>query len=158
MGPGAQLEDTPYSRLGRNLAWLGRTMLAGALYDLVLGLLGLFSPSLVIRLMHLAAPGELFYFYFWPLLHLVFACFGVLAWMDVKRNVVIVTGAIIARTIYAFFMFVAVGALQARMAWAVLGGVSLLLAGGHYVFLRLSDFSFWEVLLRAGNPPAMWRR
>ena len=25
----------------------------------------------------------------------------------------------------------------------------------HYVFLRLSDFGFWEVFSRAGNPPGM---
>ena len=76
--------------------------------------------------------------------------------MDPKRNIVIVTGAIVARAIYALLMFWL--ALHGHWIMAVFGGISLAFAAIHYVLLRLSDFGFWEILSRAGNPPGMRRR
>jgi len=94
-------------------------------------------------------------YYLLPLIHFIFPPFCILAWMDTKRNVAVVTGAILARVIYALFTFAIVLLLRASWIWAIAGGISLFLAITHYVFLRLSDFGFWEVFSQAGNPPAM---
>jgi hypothetical protein len=151
------LDDTPYNLLERNLKWLGKTMLAGAVWDVLLALVSLVFPGWLAGVMGLTLPQPVFYFYLWSIIHLVFACFGVLAWMDTKRNIVIVIGAITGRVIYAVFMFLSVLFLDVRPAWAIAGGISLILAVVHYVLLRLSDFGFWEVFIQAGNPPGMRR-
>ena len=78
-------------------------------------------------------------------------------WMDTKRNVAIASGAIIARVIYALFILLSVLSGNLRPAWAVFGGISVIWAIAHYVFLRLSDFGFWEVFSQAGNPPGLKR-
>lgn len=146
-------DDTPYDWLERNLKRLGGTMLASVIYDVILCVLSLFFRSWLLGLMGCPAPQDLFYFYLLPLLHLVFASFCILAWMDTKRNIVIVTGAIATRLLYALLAFVGVLVLGACPIWAIAGAGSLAWAIVHYVFLRLSDFGFWEVLSRAGNPP-----
>ncbi|UCC64578.1 MAG: hypothetical protein JSV36_05875 [Anaerolineae bacterium] len=150
--------DTPYNVLGRHLKSLGAGLLGGAIYDATLGLWGLFSPGSLARLMGIDLPPERFYFYLWPLLHAVFACFGFMAWMDTKRNIAIVAGAIVGRVVYALFMFAAIWRLDVPWIWAVAGAISLILAVTHSVYLRKSDFAFWEVLLRAGNPPGIDKR
>jgi hypothetical protein len=147
------LDDTPYDWLERNLRRLGTTMLIGAIYDVIVAMFGLFFPRWIASLTGIVMPSNLFYFYLWPMIHLVFASFYVLAWMDVKRNIVIVTGAIIARMLYAVFVFASISMLGIRPWWAIPGAISLGLAIIHYVLLRLSDFGFWEVFSRAGNPP-----
>jgi hypothetical protein len=151
-------KDNPYNVLSRHLKWLGIGLLMGAIYDVVVGLWGLFWPKWMAVLMGVDLPRVRFYFYLWPLLHMVFACFGFMAWMDTKRNIAIVAGAIIGRTIYALFMFAAVWRLDVRPAWAIAGTISLILALAHIVSLRKSDFTFWEVLIRAGNPPGAGRK
>lgn len=118
----------------------------------------LFFPSWAVGLMGLPIPHDMFYLYFWSMVHLVFACFCVVAWMDIKRNIVIVAGAILGRTAYALFVFASVLVLGVRRVWAVWGGISLALAVVHYVLLRLSDFEFWEVYSRAGNPLGVRQR
>ncbi len=145
--------DSPYTMLDRRLKAMGRTMLIGAILDVVLAFTALVFPSQLARLMGFDAMDELGRF--WPLVHLVFPCFYILAWMDTKRNVAIVAGAIIARIVYALYMFAAVLFWRAWWVWSIAGGTSLVLAIAHYVFLRLSDFGLWEVFSRAGNPPAM---
>ncbi len=139
-------DGTPYNILELNLKRLGLTMLLFSIYDLLAALVMLVWPSLV----QAGAVGS-----FLPLVHLIMPCFCVLAWMDPKRNIVIVTGAVMARAIYGlwllgwFFLF-------GQVWWfAVLGGISLVFALTHYILLRLSDFGFWEVLRRAGNPPGI---
>lgn len=151
----AWMNDTPYKMLDRNLKRMGLTMLIGAIVDVILALVGFIFPAWVFSLMGLDAPQEMFYYYMWPLIHLVFPCFYILAYMDTKRNVVIVTGAIMARAIYALFMFLSILIRGVRWTWAIPGGIGLALAISHYVFLRLSDFGFWEVFSRAGNPPGL---
>ena len=152
------LDDTPYKQLERNRKRLRMTMLLGAIYDLLLGLVALLFPSWMMRFMGLSAPRDVFYFYLWPLVHLIFPCFCIPAWMDIKRNLVIVTGAILGRIFYALFMFVSVLVLHARFVWAILGGISVTWVVVHYVFLRLSDSSFWEAFSRGGNPPGIRRK
>ncbi len=154
----AWLNDTPYNQLERNLKRLGKSMLGGVIYDLLLAAICLAFPGQIARVMGLSAPYDLFCFYFLPLVHLLLPCFCILAWMDTKRNVVIVTGAIAARVLYAAFMFASVLFLHVHPAWAILGAISMLLAAIHYWLLRISDFGFWEVFSRAGNPPGMRRR
>lgn len=151
----AWMNDTPYKMLDRNLKRLGLTMLLGAIIDVILALASLVFPAWVISLMGLDPPPEMFYLQMWPLIHSVFPCFYILAYMDTKRNVVIVTGAIMARVIYALYMFLSILLRGVRWTWAIPGGIGLALAVSHYVFLRLSDFGFWEVFSRAGNPPGM---
>jgi hypothetical protein len=146
-----QPDGTPYNTLERNLGRLGTTMLVFAIYDLIVALLTLFWPTLVAQISGtLHEP-----LYFLPLIHITFACFYIPAWMDTKRNIVIVASAIIARVIYAGLVFTLVLVASLPPALAVLGGISLLFAVIHYVFLRLSDFGLWEVASRAGNPPGM---
>jgi hypothetical protein len=146
---------TPYDMLDRNRKRMRLTMLVGMVLDVILALSALLFPAWLLALMGVARGQEIFCLQFWPLIHLVFPCFYVLAWVDVKRNVAIVAGAVLARSIYALFMFVSVWVRGASWAWAVAGGLSLALAVSHYVFLRLSDFGFWEVLSQAGNPPRL---
>jgi hypothetical protein len=148
-----QPDGTPYNLLQQNLKRLGTTMLISSLYDVTLALLSLLFSSQIMSLMGLSPPQE--QYCFWPLTHLIFPSFCILAWMDTKRNIVIVAGAIIARVVYASFMFAAVLLFRLHPILAVAGGISLLFAATHYVFLRLSDFEFWEVLRRAGNPPSI---
>jgi hypothetical protein len=150
--------DTPYNVLGRHLNRLAASLLVGAIYDTALGLWGLFWPESIATAIGIDLPRERFYFYLWPLLHAVFACFGFMAWMDVKRNIAIVAGALVGRVVYAGFMFAAVWRLDVPWVWAVAGAISLALAVTHGVYLHKSDFSFWEVLIRAGNPPGIGRR
>ena len=59
--------------------------------------------------------------------------------------------------IYGVFLLSQSIQQDAGYAWVVLGLISLLLAIAHYVLLRLSDFRFWEVIRRAGNPPGVRR-
>ena len=152
------LDDTPYNWLERNLKRLGTTMLLSAIYDIALGLSLFLFRSWFANLLHLSTLQDQAHLGFWALSHLILPCFCVLAWMDTKRNVVIVTGAIIARTIYAMFMFASILFGNAHPIWAVFGGISLAFGLAHYILLRLSDFGFWEILSRAGNPPGMKRR
>jgi hypothetical protein len=148
------LNDSPYNMLDRNLKRLGLTMLIGSIVDLLFALATLLFPAWVISLMGVDAPEEVFSWFF-PLVHLVFPCFCILAYMDTKRNIAIVTGALLARAIYALFLLLPILIRGARWTWAIPGGISLALAISHYLFLRLSDFGFWEVFSRAGNPPGM---
>lgn len=147
--------DSPYNMLDRNLKRMGLTMLIGAILDVAIAVVALAFPSWLTSVMGIGTPQDAFMFSLWPLVHLVFPCFCVMAWMDTKRNVAIVSGAILARLMYALFMFISVLARGVSWSWAVVGGVGLALAVAHYVFLRLSDFGFWEVFSRAGNPPGM---
>ena len=148
------LKDSPYDMLDRNLKRLGLTMLVGSIMDIILALVSLLFPARVVSLMGIDTPTEVFTLLF-PLVHLVFPCFCILAYMDTKRNVAIVAGALMARVIYALFLLLPIPFRGVRWTWAVPGGIGLALATLHYVYLRLSDFGFWEVLSRAGNPPGM---
>ena len=146
--------DSPYNMLDRNLKRLGLTMLIGAILDVILALVSLLFPAWVASLLWVEPPGQEFSVLF-PLVHLVFPGFYILAYMDAKRNVAIVSGALIARAIYVVFMFLPILTRGAPWTWAIPGGIGLALVISHYVFLRLSDFGFWEVFSRAGNPPGM---
>jgi hypothetical protein len=149
-----QPNGTPYNTLERNLRRLGITMLVSTIYDLAIALLTLFWPTLIVQISNRTVHEP---FYFLPLIHITFSCFCIPAWMDTKRNIVIVASAIIARSIYAGIVcaLVLLGSLPPVIA--VLGGISLLFAITHYILLRLSDFGLWEVVSRAGNPPGMRR-
>ena len=153
-----RLGDSPYDMLDRNLKRMGLTMLIGAILDVMLALAIFLFPSRFIALTGMDAPKDMFYLQFWPLIHLVLPCFCILVWMDPKRNVAGVTAAIVARLIYAVFMFVSVWTRGLSWVWAAVGAASLALAVSHYVFLRRSDFGFWEVFRWAGNPPGAQKR
>jgi hypothetical protein len=147
--------DSPYSALERNLGRLGMTMLVGAVADLVIAFVALVLPSWLVRYMGEDVTRTSLSLQFWPLVHLVFPCFYIMAWMDPKRNVVIVAGAIMARLIYAVFMIAAALGRAMGLAWLLDGAISLALALAHYVYLRRSDFGLWDVFIRAGNPPGL---
>jgi hypothetical protein len=150
--------DSPYDMLDRNLRRMGLTMLIGAILDVVVALAVFLFPSRVIALTGIDAPQDVFYLQLWPLLHLVLPCFCILVWMDPKRNVAGVTAAIVARLVYAAFMLISAWVRGLSWVWFVAGAVSLALAVSHYVFLRRSDFGFWEVFSQAGNPPGALKR
>ena len=151
----ARAPVSPYSRLERNLRRLGATMLFGAITDLLIALVALVVPSWIAQFMGDDVTGASLSLQFWPLVHLVFPCFYIMAWMDPKRNVVIVACAIMSRVIYAVFMLAAGLGRGLGPAWLLDGGISLFLAVAHYVHLRRSDFGLWEVFIRAGNPPSL---
>ncbi len=146
---------SPYDALERNLARLGATMLAGAIADLATALVALLLPSWLSQFMGDGVTRTSLSLQFWPLVHLVFPCFYIMASMDPKRNVVIVAGAILSRLIYAAFMLAAALGRGMGVAWLLDGGISLVLAALHYIYLRRSDFGLWEVFIRAGNPPGI---
>jgi hypothetical protein len=115
-------------------------------------------PLGVAPVLRLESDAELLSLQNVALAHMILPCFCILAWMDTKRNIVVVTGAIGARVLYALYLSAWVVMRGYSYGWAVFGGISLVCALAHYVLLRMSDFGFWEVLLRAGNPPSMRKR
>lgn len=150
---------SPYSMLDRRLKGLGLTMLISTVWDVLIAVLGLVFPFQLAAWMRVEiGPGLLFYWQFWPLVHLILPCFCILAWMDTKHNIVIVAGAILVRVIYGLYMLAGTFWRGAGAAWAVMGGISLVIALVHYILLRLSDFGLWEVFSRAGNPPTIRTR
>jgi O-antigen/teichoic acid export membrane protein len=150
--------DSPYDMLDRNLKRMGLTMLIGAILDVILAIAVFLFPLRFMALTGMGAPQDMFYLQLLPLLHLVLPAFCIVVWMDPKRNVAGATAAIIARLVYAVFMFVSVWIRGLGWVWAAVGATSLALAVSHYVFLRRSDFGFWEVFSRAGNPPGAQKR
>jgi hypothetical protein len=130
-------------------------MLAGAIADVTIALLAVLLPAWLAPYVTPDASSPALALQFWPLGHLVFPCFCIMAWRDPKRNVIIVAGAIVGRTIYALYVGAVTLALGLGVAWLLDGGISLALAITHYVFLRRSDFGLWEVVSRAGNPPGL---
>lgn len=146
---------SPYDALERELSRLAATMLAGAIVDMAIALIALLFPTWLAPFTGGDVACTSLALQFWPLVHLMFPCFYIMAWMDPKHNVVIVAGAILSRLIYAAFMFAAALGREIGPAWLVDGGVSLALAVSHYVCLRRSDFRLWDVFIRAGNPPGL---
>ncbi len=146
-------DGTPYNILEQNMKRLGATMLILSIYDLVVALFLLIWPQGVAGIF--GCTDAACTFRPLALVHLTLPCFGLLAWMDPKRNIVIVTGAIIARIIYALALGIWIVTEQLPLNILALGGISLVFAALHYYFLRRSDFGFWEILSRAGNPPGV---
>ncbi|MBN1935408.1 MAG: hypothetical protein JW934_12135 [Anaerolineae bacterium] len=146
-------DGTPYNILEQNLKRLGTTMLLFSIYDLIVALLFLVWPQWFLNLLDYS--GARYEFRTFALVHLLLPCFCMLAWMDPKRNIVIVTGAIMARVMYTVVLAIWILIDHVPLAFAVFGGISLLFAALHYLFLRRSDFGFWEILSRAGNPPGV---
>jgi hypothetical protein len=146
--------DTPYDALDRSLKRLGLTMLVSALVDLVLAIVMLGFPTWVASLTQLDSS-QVPFLWGLSLVHLTLPWFCVLAWMDTKRNIVVVTAAIGVRIVYALYLgaWMLLGGYSHY--WSALAGISLAFALVHYVLLRRSDFGFWEVLIRAGNPPGI---
>jgi hypothetical protein len=146
--------DTPYSALDRSLKRLALTILVSALVDIALAVVILVFPAWVASLMQLDSSQVLFLRGL-SLVHWMLPWFCILAWMDTKRNIVVVAGAIGARIVYALYLggWLVLGGYS--YSWSILGGISLTFALVQYVFLRRSDFGFWEVLVRAGNPPGI---
>lgn len=147
---------SPLNRLERAVRSLGITMGVGACYDLLRGGMLLAAPVWAWGLVGLElAEGDVFVFRLMGLLLLVLGGVYLLGWLDTKRNVVLVAVAIIARVGEAVFwgIGVALGEVP-TMGW-LLALIAVGLGVVHYVFLRKSDFGFWEVLLRIGRPPSL---
>jgi hypothetical protein len=133
-------------------------MLVGALVDLAFAIAILAFPLWVASVMQLHTEAQVISLRGLSLVHMILPWFCVLAWMDTKRNIVVVTGAIGARIVYALYLGGWILISGYSYSWAVLGGTSLVFALAHYILLRRSDFGFWEVLIRAGNPPGIRRQ
>ncbi len=146
-------DGTPYNRLEQNLKRLGTSMLVFSIYDLIIALLFLLWPQWLLIL--IGDTAARYGFRTFALTHLILPCFCMLAWMDPKRNIVIVTGAIIARVVYALVLAIWIFGEHVPPVFLLFAAISLVFAVVHYVFLRLSDFGFWEILSRAGNPPGV---
>ena len=141
------------SQLERNLKILGITMLVGALFDWATATLALFWPGQVAALLGMSIPGDPMIFRLCGLLLAIPALFYVMAFIDTKRNVAIVATTIIGRACLGIFFASQVLFMNAPYSWLVIGLINLGFAAVHLIFFKMSDFDFWPILRRAGNPP-----
>lgn len=139
--------------------WLRRSMLAGAIYDLLLGLSIVGALQVLGQLLPIPFPSEPFYARTQGVLLLGLATFYAFAALDLERNIRNVAGAIVARTVgglyvgcYPFFdsevsaFFVVFGLLD--LAWAAL----------HIYLLKREHVGhFWPLLLRGESAFSMPR-
>ena len=141
------------SPLERNLKILGITMLVGALFDWATATLALFWPGQVAALLGMSIPGDPMIFRLCGLLLAIPALFYIMAFIDTKRNVAIVAATIVGRAGLGVFFVVHELFLAAPRSWLVIGLINLGFAVVHLIFFKMSDFDFWPILRRAGNPP-----
>jgi hypothetical protein len=141
------------SQLERNLKVLGFTMLLGALFDWVTAALVLFLPNPAAALLGMSGPDNQMISRLCGLLLAIPALFYIIAFVDTKRNVAIVAMAIIGRAGLGMFFITHEWFLTAPLSWLVIGLINLGFAAVHLVFFKMSDFDFWPILRRAGNPP-----
>jgi hypothetical protein len=141
------------NQLERNLKVLGITMLLGAIFDWATAALVLFLPGQVAVLLGAPFSGDPLILRLCGLLLAIPALFYVMAFGDTKRNVIIVTVAIVVRACVGAFFVVHVLFLAAPSSWLMIGLINLGFAAVHSIFFKLSDFDFWPILRRAGNPP-----
>lgn len=149
MEPGAD----NMNQLERNLKVLGITMLLGAIFDWATAALVLFVPAQVATFLGVPISGEPVILRLCGLLLTIPALFYLVAFGDTKRNVVIVTVAIVVRACLGAFFTLHVLFQAASSSWLAIGLINFGFAAVHLVFFKLSDFDFWPILRRAGNPP-----
>lgn len=138
------------SQLERNLKVLGITMLLGAIFDWAMAALFLLSTQIATLL---GVSGDQLILRLCGILLATPALFYLMAFGDTKRNVVIVATAIVVRTCLGAFFIVHTLLLAAPGSWLAVGLLNLGFAASHLTFFKLSDFDFWPILRRAGNPP-----
>jgi hypothetical protein len=141
------------SQLERNLKILGVTMLVGALFDWAIAALVFFRPGQVATFLGMSISGDLMTFRLCGLLLAILPLFYIMAFIDTKRNVAIVAATIVGRVGLGVFFVVHVLFLAAPRPWLAVGLINLGFAAVHLIFFKLSDFDFWPILCRAGNPP-----
>ena len=141
------------SQLERNLKILGITMLLGALFDWTTAALIMFLPGPVAVFLGMPSPSDPMIFRLCGLLLAIPGLFYVMAFVDTKRNVAIVAATIVGRASLGVFFVVYVLFLAVPRPWLVIGLINLGFAAVHLIFFKMSDFDFWPILRRAGNPP-----
>jgi len=141
------------NHLERNLKILGITMLLGAILDWAVAALVFFLPGQVATFLGAFISGDPMILRLCGLLLAIPALFYLMAFVDTKRNVVIVAVAIVVRACLGAFFVVHVLFLAAPDSWLAIGLLNLGFAAIHFIFFKLSDFDFWPILRRAGNPP-----
>ena len=139
------------SSLERNLRILGITMLLGAIFDWAMATWLLFLPAQTAAF--LGVSNDRLILHLCGLLLTIPALFYLMAFGDTKRNVIIVAMAIVVRACQGAFFVVHVLLLAAPGSWLAIGLLNLGFAAIHLTFFKLSDFDFWPILRRAGNPP-----
>ncbi|MCR4408544.1 MAG: hypothetical protein NUW24_16755 [Anaerolineae bacterium] len=139
------------NQLERNLKILGMTMLLGAIFDWATATLLLFLPTQTAAF--LGVSSDRLILRLCGLLLAIPALFYLMAFGDTKRNVAIVAAAIVVRACLGAFFVVHVLFLAAPSSWLAIGLLNLGFAAIHLTFFKLSDFDFWPILRRAGNPP-----
>ncbi|MDY7041274.1 MAG: hypothetical protein SVX38_10475 [Chloroflexota bacterium] len=140
-------------RLERNLKILGITMLLGALFDWTTSAVVLVLPGPVASFLRMPGGGDKFTLRLCGLLVAILAFFYLMAIIDTKRNIAIVVATIVGRAGMGLFLVVNVLLLAAPRPWLLIGLINLGFAVAHLIFFKLSDFDFWPILRRAGNPP-----
>lgn len=141
------------SQLERNLKVLGITMLLGAIFDWVTATLIFFWPGQAGTFLGLPVSGNQMTLRLCGLLLAFPALFYLMAFGDTKRNVVIVTVATVVRACLGGFFLLHVLFRLASNVWLAIGLINVGFAATHLTFFKLSDFDFWPILRRAGNPP-----
>ncbi|MBC7250639.1 MAG: hypothetical protein H5T62_10185 [Anaerolineae bacterium] len=141
------------NQLGRNLRTLRITMLLGIIFDWTIAILVLSLPVRTAALWGITDAGELEVWRLCGLLLAIPALFYIMTVIDIKRNVSIVAAAIVGRICLGAFLVAHVIFSAAPVSWLALGLGNLGFAAMHSIFFKLSDFDFWPILRRAGNPP-----
>lgn len=135
----------------RHLRILALTMLAGAIYDWLMGLLILFAPGFITGLFGLPFPTDLMYFRAGGMVFITLPFFYLLAYANVERNIAVVPAAIVVRCLGFTFFVIHVLFLGEPPIFILIGLADLAFAIAHYVFLRRSGYSLWRTLLTAGQ-------
>jgi len=133
----------------RNLRALALTMLAGSIYDWVMGLLIFFAPGFITGLFGLPFPTDLMYFRGGGMVFVTLPFFYLLAYANVERHIAVVAAAIVVRTLgFAFFVIHSLF-LGEPPIFILFGLADLAFAIAHYYLLRRSGYGFWQALLTA---------
>ena len=135
----------------RRLRILALTMLAGSIYDWVMGLLMLFAPGFITGLFGLPFPTDLMYFRGGGMVFVTLPFFYLLAYANVERNIAVVPAAIVVRSLGFAFFLIHVLFLGEPLIFILIGLADLAFAVVHYVFLQRGGYGFWRTLLTAGQ-------
>ena len=134
-----------------SLRILALTMLAGSIYDWVMGLLMLFTPGFITGLFGLPFPTDLMYFRAGGMVFITLPFFYLLAYANVERNIAVVPAAVLVRSLGFAFFVIHVLFLGAPPILTLIGLADLAFAIVHYVFLKRSGYGLWQTLLAAGR-------
>lgn len=128
---------SPSTELGRHafyLRWLKISLIAGAVFDLILAAIMVFAPEIPAKLFELRPPGDDFYLWLIAVFLTMLAAFYFYAAYDPQAYAGNIKVAIIGRT--AGFVVMVIGAIKDPTLWGlyVMGSCDLFFAVLHAIF------------------------